>query len=92
MTDAITITPGQKFGGGCFEVLSLDPSAKRRCVSCSACSGVHIVGVEALVSGSVACLAMPLTRDRAASMRVEADEIRRQRRLDLKNWRPGDRT
>jgi hypothetical protein len=56
---APTITPGDHIHG--VEVLSLDPLGKKRvCVACP-CGSTHLVGVEALIAGSVECPARPVS-------------------------------
>jgi hypothetical protein len=79
------LQPGNRIGG--FEVLSVDPTGKRCCVSCQCARGVHIVGTQALLAGSVVCAALPLTPQqvRAARQEIEAAE----RRRELRDWRPG---
>ena len=77
------IAPGAKLDG--YEVLSVDPTGKRVCVGCP-CGAVHVVGTDALLSGSVLCSAFPWTPQQIAQRRDEADQQQRQR--DLRNWRP----
>jgi hypothetical protein len=49
MTDAITITPGQRIGA--WEILSVDPSGRRAACSC-VCKTVRILSVAALHDGT----------------------------------------
>jgi hypothetical protein len=89
MTDAITITPGQRIGA--WEILSVDPSGRRAACSC-VCKTVRILSVAALHDGtaSPSCGCQQLSPAQQQALRAEAEEQERQR--DLKNWRPGGRS
>jgi hypothetical protein len=86
MTDAITITPGQRIGA--WEILSVDPSGRRAACSCA----VRILSVAALLDGSASpsCGCQQISREQQQELRAEAEE--QERRRDLKNWRPGGRS
>lgn len=89
ISTSITIIPGQWLHK--FQVLSVDPTGKRACVSC-ACGSVHVFSAEALLSGTAMCSAVPLTSVQREAMRDEIEADERRRRLDLKNWRPEGRS
>jgi hypothetical protein len=85
MTDAITITPGQKFGA--WTVVASDG---RRTTCACRCGNIRVVTTEALISGeSTSCGCMPPTADQQLKLKAEAQ---RQRQRALRDWRPGDRT
>jgi hypothetical protein len=82
MTDAITIGHDTRINH--WTVAALDG---RRAVCRCRCGNVRIISVAALKSGeSTSCGCMPVSSERAASMRAEAEEQKRQR--DLRRWRP----
>jgi hypothetical protein len=65
----ITIVPGMRIGN--WEVLSVDQSGKRISVRCR-CDAVHVVGIDALVSGDCrSCGCRPLTPQQRSELRAE---------------------
>jgi hypothetical protein len=78
------IAPGAKIVG--VEVLSVDPLGRRAVVACP-CGGVHVVGVAALLDGSVVCAAVSWTPEQVTARRVAEADQRRERDL-RKSWRP----
>lgn len=85
MADADSII-GRSFGH--WQVLTV---IGRR-ATCACCYGaVRVISVDALENGSGApsCGCAPLT---AAQLRIRAEEeAQRERRRDLRNWKPGSR-
>jgi hypothetical protein len=66
MTDASTITPGQRIGA--WEILSVDPSGKRAVVNCP-CQNTHVFSTEALLNGTATCAAIPQRTGRRRDLR-----------------------
>jgi hypothetical protein len=86
MTDATPIIPRQRVRG--FLILSVARLGKQVVVGC-ACGATHIFSTESLLNGTAACSALPITSERAARMRAEAEE--QERRREQQKWKPGDR-
>jgi hypothetical protein len=85
MTDAINVTPGARVGH--WRVLGLDGHRRATC-QCR-CGNIRVLAVDALASGaSTSCGCAPPTAEAARKARVEAEQHRRVRELNLKNWRP----
>lgn len=81
------VLPGRRAGP--FEVLSVDPTGRRACVSCP-CGGVHIFSTESLLDGSAACAAVPPTSRQRKMMRAAIRERNglEETRAALRDWKP----